>query len=728
MRAILSPFTCVLFLTLSLIAQNADKTPVPRPTPDNSQVVKITTSLIQIDAMVRDQKGRPVADLKPEEFELYENGVRQTITGFFYISNPQPAPRPEKKVRPGELPIPEPPVNLRREQIKRTVALVVDDLSLSFESSAYTRRALKKFVDEQMQDGDLVAIIRTGAGIGALQQFTSNKLQLYAAIERVRWNSSGLGRFGSFDPIEPTGQELMRRAGDPEEKADDLKAERDFNKSGADFRESVFTTGTLGALKYIVDSMGELPGRKSVLMFSDGFNILNESEGGSFGASRTLEFLKNLVGDANRKAVIFYPLDARGLEVTGFSAADSLFDPNTQADTVQVSLGQRLNDRSKELFNSQQGLQYLAKETGGFAYINRNDLSAGVQKALEDQSYYLIAYEPNEETFDPSKRKYDRIEIKVKRPGLSVRHRSGFFVGEEEKRLLVDLNVPTKIMKALTSPFAQNGIAVSLNALFGYEPKRGYYIHSFLHIDASGLDFKPLPNGDLQANFDVLAISYGDNGMPVEKNNATGSTIVKLQNLERVRRDGISYSFIFPVKKPGAYQMRVAILDRGSREVGSANQFVEVPDLKKEGMTLSGIVLENMSKAYWGILSGGNSQVPVAAGTDEMPDPKFSTARRRFRRGTVLRYGVEIYNARSASIAASQVRFQTRVFHDRQLVFQSKEGTFDPASKEPAYSDAFELGGDLVPGDYVLQIVVIDGLAKNKRRLATQYIQFEVVE
>ena len=74
------------------------------------------------------------------------------------------------------------------EQIRRTIALVVDDLSLSFESAYQTQKALKKFVDEQMQDGDLVAIIRTGAGIGALQQFTSDKRILYAAIEKVKWN------------------------------------------------------------------------------------------------------------------------------------------------------------------------------------------------------------------------------------------------------------------------------------------------------------------------------------------------------------------------------------------------------------------------------------------------------------------------------------------------------------------------------------------------------------
>src|SRR3989442_1704303 len=77
------------------------------------------------------------------------------------------------------------------EQVRRSIALVVDDLGLSFESVYYVRNAIKKFVDQQMKPGDLVAIIRTGAGVGALQQFTTDKQLLYAAIDRIKWNAYG---------------------------------------------------------------------------------------------------------------------------------------------------------------------------------------------------------------------------------------------------------------------------------------------------------------------------------------------------------------------------------------------------------------------------------------------------------------------------------------------------------------------------------------------------------
>src|SRR5206468_6277546 len=115
-------------------------------------------------AAVSDKNGRPVTDLRAEDFEIYEDGRLQKITNFSFVSPGSTAsssPAAESKLRrPGEVAAPIPTVRLRPEQVQRTVALVVDDLGLSFESIHFVRDALRKFVDEQMQSGDLVAIIR----------------------------------------------------------------------------------------------------------------------------------------------------------------------------------------------------------------------------------------------------------------------------------------------------------------------------------------------------------------------------------------------------------------------------------------------------------------------------------------------------------------------------------------------------------------------------------------
>jgi VWFA-related protein len=164
---------------------------------------------------VTDKNGKIITDLKPEDFEIYENGERQTITNFSFVAGSeivQTPVAPKTKEEKNSVPLP-PSVSLRPEQVRRTIALVVDDLGLSFESVYQVRRALRKFVDEQMQPNDLVAIIRTGGGMGALQQFTSNKQQLYAAIEAVKWNSLGRGGISAFAPLEATPLEQSKAAG-----------------------------------------------------------------------------------------------------------------------------------------------------------------------------------------------------------------------------------------------------------------------------------------------------------------------------------------------------------------------------------------------------------------------------------------------------------------------------------------------------------------------------------
>jgi VWFA-related protein len=369
---------------------------------DDNDVVKISTNLIQVDVTITDKKGKPIRDLRRDEIEIYENGEKQQITNFSFISGVAPVAEKPKAIDKFALPVPL--STLRPEQIRRTIALVVDDLSLSFESAHHTRRALRKFVDEQIQPGDLVAIIRTGAGIGALQQFTSDRRMLYAAIEKVKWNAQGSGGISAFAPIQ-AAEDTSLQGTEGEEEEDDAPAAGGAQSLDS-FRNSLFATGTLGALKYIVTGMGELPGRKSVILFSDGFKITDSDD---IGDRRVLDFLLTLVDTANRSSVVFYTIDARDLAFTGFNAADQISDSNP--DTISSALSGRLD----QLLDNQEGLGYLADETGGFAIKNNNDLSGGVAKILADQSYYLIGYEPDSDTFDPAKRKFNQLTIKVLR-------------------------------------------------------------------------------------------------------------------------------------------------------------------------------------------------------------------------------------------------------------------------------------------------------------------------
>src|SRR5215813_13656707 len=333
----------ILLSAVCLFSYTQGQQPAPQQQkPEEIDVVKITTNLVQVDAVVTDKDGKLVTDLKPEEVEISEDGHKQKITNFSYnAAETAVANRPDKSTPVDKNAVPVPPSKLRPEDVRRTIAVVVDDLGLSFESTAYVRRALKKFVDEQIQPGDLVAIVRTGGGIGALQQFTSDKRMLYAAIDRVKWN--GLGRAGvsAFAPIEPSTPGSQG--------ADVDEANEDLNQ----FREDVFSAGTLGAVNYVVKGLHELPGRKSILLISDGFRIYDRDD--PTRNLRTREKLRQLIEQANRSSVVIYTMNATGLQTLGLTAADSTRDMT--ADQVQA----KLDERRTQAFDTQEGLDILAR-------------------------------------------------------------------------------------------------------------------------------------------------------------------------------------------------------------------------------------------------------------------------------------------------------------------------------------------------------------------------------
>jgi len=713
------PVFAFLFLCWTTVFSQ-DPKPNPSPTPpDESDVVKISTNLIQIDVSVTDSKGKVITDLKPEEMEIFENGQKQKITNFSFISTVKTITE-NSKAAADKNAVPVPPVALRPEQVRRTFALVVDDLSLSFESAMQTRKALRKFVDEQMRDGDLVAIIRTGAGIGALQQFTSDKRVLYAAIEKIKWNPEGGGGVSAFAPIEAAPDTSLQV--DPSATPDDTQpTSTGTGQTLDDFRSTVFATGTLGALKYIVTGMSQLPGRKSVILFSDGFKLFETDENGIQESGPVMDFLQQLIDLANRSSVVFYTVDARGLQYTGFTAVDSITD--TSPDAMNTAS----QARSDQLTDTQEGLSYLADETGGFAVKNNNDLSSGVRKILDDQSYYLVAYEPDTYTFDPGKRKFNKLEVRVSRKGARVRYRSGFFnvTDKPSEKTSPETSPQAQIETALVSPFAVSGIDLRLNALFGSEKKRGSFVRSLLHIKASDLKFTDEKDGRKKAVFDVLAMSFGDNGKIVDQLAKTYSIVLKPDVYKVVITNGFTYHFDFPVKNPGAYQYRVAIRDAQGGKVGSASQFIEVPNLKKNLLTLSGIVLEDLSAEQL-----RNTSSPTA--TRVRTDPMSDTALRRVKAGTVLRYAFEIYNAKLDQSKQPELKTRVRIFHDGKVILDGRERPLDLRRQaDMQYLKAFgevNIGDKLLPGDYILQVIVTDPLAGTKQQIATQFVQFEVVE
>lgn len=685
-------------------------------------VVRISTRLVQIDAVVVDNDGRLVTNLKSEDFKIIEDKKEQKITHFSFITLQPETPKTEfphkDKANVGKTSEPPlPPARIRPEQVRRTIALIADDLGLSFESTVHARQAMNKFVDEQMQPGDLVAIIRSSAGNGALQQFTTDKRLLHAAIDRIQWYPRGRSKISVFEPM--GGRSSL-----------DSLSSSNTDPDFANYWEQVSSVGTIGAMRHVIDGLRDLPGRKSVVLLSDGLPIFPKI-GSIMGDSVTLDkssrdiisALHNLTERANRASAVIYTIDVRGLQTLGIGAAD---DTQPTADFLESLIGQsaatsgtfviRKRDLTREMFRTQDGLNYLASQTGGFFFRNNNDIAAGIQKVVDDQrGFYLIGYEPDESTFnEQGRRTFHKLQVRLTNPKLHVRSRTGFFgISDEEIKKPLETR-EEQIKAALAAPFTANGIEVSLTSLLGgdYETP---FVRSMIHINAHGLTFTKQENGDYTTTIDVAASVNDENGLTINRGARSYTLRVKGNEYETALNNGVLYNLDVPVKKPGGYQVRLAVLDETSNRIGSATQFLEVPDLRKNRLALSGI---SMNGEYD---KGGNPEALAQA----------NAALRRLRRGMVLNYGYAIYNAKLDANNRTQLTTQIKLFYDGQPILEGKEARLTDQqtanSKRVFAGGAIDLGANLKPGEYVLQVIVSDLLAKEKQRTTTQWINFEVV-
>ncbi len=709
-------FLFIAILQTAIVSQ----TPQTIPTPSkDDEVVIINTNLIQVDVTVTDKDGKIAKGLTANDFEILENGNTQPITGLSFVSLAQPISSVNPvKTSPA---VPAPAVKLRPEQVRRTISLLVDDLGMSFQSIAFAKSALKKFVDEQMQPNDLVAIIRTSGGIGALQQFTEDKRQLYAAVEKIKWNPLAGGgnplfaarQTGTIESIKSNDD--LSRTSKPSALLDDNAVQSTEADELKEYREDLFAVGTLGAINYVVKGMRELPGRKAIFLISDGFNIFTEGQPNQ----RILDALHALTDLSNRAGVVVYTMDARGLSVYEQDAVSDAGGLNRDPFTAN---GQGI--RKNRFFETQQGLQYLARETGGIALINTNQISQGIETMLNDQKgYYLLGYEPDEKIFDPRQRRFNELVVKVKRPGLNVRYRSGFFGVTDADARTAPKTPEQKMLAALTSPFANGEIDLNLTSLFANDQKRGSLMRSFVHIKGKDLTFTEEKDGWYTTTFDIVALTFGDNGVVVDSVDKSETLRARAESLQEIKEKGFVYFITVPIKKPGAYQMRVVLRDSATSHIGSASQFIEVPNLKKNRLTLSGIVLQRIEADHSTIKDREQVQ----------PDTDRDSALRQFQSGANVLFAFAVYNAKLDK-ATNQPRLTTQF-----KIFRSGKEVFAGAEKALAITEQMDperittggrirVGGVLQPGEYVLQVIVRDMFAKENRDVATQWIDFAVVK
>jgi len=682
---------------------------VGQNTPANAMaekaVFRVTASLVQIDAVVTDRKGRQVAGLSAADFEILADGKAQPITYFSYVRVTPEAPSVVAPAGTGSLPGPAPP--LRPEDVRRTVVLLADDLGLSWESTAYLRRALERFIDRQMQPGDMVAVVRSGGGAGAFQQFTADPRVLHAEVDQIRWNLNGRRGLDAIAQVElsPGAWEKGAVPISPRP-ATELLADNDL------YTASLYV-GTLGALNTTINALRGMPGRKSVVLFSDGLSLFltpSDYTAGLEADSFLIRAMHKLVDNANRAGTVIYTMDARGLQPLYPDGKDNFAPANPgSAAAPSVLAPAAVSARLTALHADQAGLEFLSRQTGGLFYQG-NDMNDGLARFLEDQKgYYLLGYKPGDRDFSEvnGERPYHKLVVKVTRPGMEVRSRTGFIGATDEEIVSGQARVLDQLHAAMLSPFGAAGIRLRLTPQYRLDPKNGPVVHNLVYVDARDLTFAEHPGTGYRASLDVLAGAPSSAGETFNVSRLVDIP-VDWDRMDRVLREGVLISIDARLGKGGPYQAQAAVRDRASGKIGSASQFVEIPDVKKRSLALNSIAVDDGSEPIDRAFTG------------------TAPARRMFRRGSQLIYACLAADTRAAGIG-SGVDAEVRLIHDGRVVYSGRP-TVAALEGQRGFglTGRLQLAAGIEPGQYYLQLVARLTQAGKHDTAAVQSVDFEV--
>lgn len=708
----------------------------PAPSNQEAEVVRISTELVQTDVMVFDREGRFINNLTRDQFELRVDDRPQEISFFEQVAAGTLNEEAQLSAARGGTRPTIGGASARPLDRGRTVFFFVDDFHLAPDSAVRVRRAIQRFIDNEIGQNDQAAIASTSGQIGFLQQLTDNKAVLRHAAARI--NSRQRSVTTSERPlmseyqaqaIERNDRDLLNyfitetirdNPGITPQVAEGMVRGR----ARSMIQQSISITNiTLSTLESLMRSSSSLPGRKIVFFISDGL-FLNRND------SDVTNRLRRITDVAARSGVVIYSMDARGLTTGMPDASESGgFDPSGALS--RSTLG--------ELPASQEVLRTLAADTGGRALLNNNDLDAGVRRTLRETSvYYLLAWRPETETRRGNR--FRRIEVSVRnRPELTVRVRRGFLTeaSSEDDRSSRRRNTSTgartnraanntpdgQLFDALRSLYPRTALPVSLSVGHLNAPdgsvltaSMGFDVESLFSRGGEATESNARPNAEV----DIAVAVYNDRGAVA----ATFRQQLAISSTAGANGQPVIYSNQFRVL-PGLYQIRVAARNRQNGLAGSATQWIEVPDLRSNSLALSSLFIGERT-AQTVVAASSDSATPTPSASPPPPQVILS-ANRRFARTSGLRFLTYIYNAARSNAGAPDVALQVQVFRDDQPVITaplrrvSTEGVTDLARIPYAAEISLE---NLPVGRYLLRVTIID---RATRVSATQQIDFTIV-
>jgi len=703
----------VLLLSFASAVSQTQTPPAQKPNNelDQDDVIRITTDLVQTNVVVVDSKDRVIPDLSMADFELYDNGKKQELKFLEFVSV-DTGRRTEGKRPTSDVPASaienDNIKGVSAKDVKRVIAFVVDDLTIPINDLTSIRNLLLDYVNNQMLDGDLVAVIRVIGGKGLLQQFTSDRTILRKAIAGITAVAHPLSTTGGPEPkrFDPPTQSSAGVASSVEDMAEAETSSDIFSPTDAanQYVRGLLTLSTAG---YVLESLKEIPGHKNMVIISGGVPIFNAQTGGT-NYSNVTYLLQRMSDAALRAGVTINTLDPRGLNASPgtVSFTDTEGRSNYQAEIMggsrgfgrggaadQETLSPLLAGASERL-----GLNTIAKITGGVSVQNTNDFAAGMNKILaRSKGYYTLAYKPTEK-FD---RKFHKLEVRVKRPDVRVFHHEGYAARED--RPVAERTKEEQIVAAARSPLARRDIEVSPNVAVKLLPEANKAtVEVHLLIDPTKLNFSQ-ENGTYNTSLDVVGFVLDELGKQRGGFSETLDLKLSKENYEKAQ-SGLIYTAAIDLP-PGNFQLRSVIRERSTGALGTFSKYLEIPDLKKDMMALSSVFLFSVE----------GSQTPAPL-----------TAIRKVSRNQDVRYAVLVYNPKLKD-GKAQLTSQLVISQgDKVLLREPEEPVQAVANNQYAKIGQFGVS-KMQPGRYVLTVTITDTLADKKRQALSRSLDFTVL-
>jgi VWFA-related protein len=662
--------------------------PPQQPDPQMPPVTfRSEVNYVEVDAVVRDGQGRFVRDLRQGDFQVFEDGVPQTVTAFSLIDIPVTL-SDRALFLPEDL---EPDVRSNTGPPEgRLYVLLLDDIHTDAMRSVRVRQAARQFIERNLGANDLAAVIQTSGRSDGAQDFTNSRRLLTRAVDSFmgrKLRSPTLNKIDSYN--------LTRGGSQNATIADAEQAERMHNA------RSMLTT-----LRSLSDWLAGIRGRRKAVIFVsegidyniwdnagpssttiNGVNVLSRGDG-----SLLVSEMRDVIAAATRANVSIYAIDPRGLYFPGDEAMQISGLP---ADAEALGIGVfALQD---ELRMSQDTLRGISEETGGFASVSSNDFSTAFERIVDANStYYVLGYYSTNDRRDG---RYRKIEVRLNRPGLDVNARKGYVAARGrtavEKAIEASAGTSRELRDALNSPLQESALKMAVFAM----PLKGPASKAAIGIvtQFSGRQFAFTEKGGKFA--DRLEMSYvaiNKQGKLTDGKRDVVDLSLRPETYQRVLEDGFRVLARMELP-PGTYQLRVAA-KASAGGTGSVHYDLAVPDFSKAPLSISGIAVT--SKTAGGVPTAGS--IPDLG--NALPAPP--TTARAFPAGDELAVLAEIYDNQGAQphsveIAATlKAEGRVQVFANSETRSSSELGG---ARGGYGYTTRIPLK-DLEPGLYVLAI------------------------